>query len=51
MLEQAYAEKKLLETVTGLDVQPLLVFSQAWLVERARELHERLALAVWPRPS
>jgi hypothetical protein len=32
MLKQAYAEKKLLETVTGLEVQPLLVFSDAWLV-------------------
>jgi hypothetical protein len=32
MLKQAYAEKKLIERITGLDVQPLLVFSQAWLV-------------------
>jgi hypothetical protein len=32
MLKQAYAEKKLLERITGLDVEPLLVFSQAWLV-------------------
>jgi len=32
MLKQAYAEKKLLERITGLDVQPLLVFSQAYLV-------------------
>lgn len=32
MLKQAYAQKKLLERITGLDVQPLLVFSQAWLV-------------------
>jgi hypothetical protein len=32
MLKQAYAEKKLLERITGLDVQPLLVFSRAYLV-------------------
>jgi hypothetical protein len=32
MLKQAYAEKKLLENVTGLNVQPLLVFSRAYLV-------------------
>jgi hypothetical protein len=77
MLAQAYAEKKLLERITSLEVQPLLVFSQAWLIgqvpahrrgvtvlparmlawylsrrrptlsiEQARELHERLALAL-----
>ena len=32
MLKQAYAQKKLLERVTGLEVEPLLVFTQAWLV-------------------
>jgi hypothetical protein len=32
MLKQAYAEKKLLERITGHDVQPLLVFSRAYLV-------------------
>jgi hypothetical protein len=32
MLKQAYAEKKLLERITGLEIQPLLVFSQAYLV-------------------
>lgn len=32
MLKQAYAQKKLLERITGLDVQPLLVFSRAYLV-------------------
>lgn len=32
MLKQAYAEKKLLERITGHDVQPLLVFSRAHLV-------------------
>lgn len=32
MLKQAYAEKKLLETITGLEVQPLLVFSEAYLI-------------------
>jgi hypothetical protein len=31
-LKQAYAEKKLLERITGLEVQPLLVFSRAYLV-------------------
>ncbi len=34
MLAQSYAEKKLVERVTGLKVQPLLVFSQAWLIGR-----------------
>jgi hypothetical protein len=33
MFAQAYAEKKTLETVTGMDIQALLVFSQAYLVE------------------
>jgi Nuclease-related domain len=77
MLTQAYAEKKLLERITGLEVQALLVFSQAYLIgsvptrrrgvtvlparmltgflsrrrptlstERAREIHEHLALAL-----
>lgn len=32
MLKQAYAQKKLLERITALEVQPLLVFSQAWLI-------------------
>ena len=32
MLKQAYAEKKLLEGITGLKVDALLVFSQAYLV-------------------
>jgi hypothetical protein len=32
MVNQAYAEKKVLETVSGLRVQPLLVFSEAYLV-------------------
>lgn len=32
MLKQAYAQKKLLERITGRDVQPLLVFSRAYLV-------------------
>jgi hypothetical protein len=32
MLRQAYAEKKLLEEITGLKVEALLVFSQAYLV-------------------
>ena len=32
MLAQAYAEKKSLETVTGMEVQALLVFSHAYLV-------------------
>ena len=32
MLKQAYAQKKLLERITGLEVEPLLVFTQAWLV-------------------
>ena len=32
MVSQAYAEKKVLETVTGLRVEPLLVFSEAYLI-------------------
>lgn len=32
MLKQAYAQKKLLERITGRDVKPLLVFSRAYLV-------------------
>jgi hypothetical protein len=32
MLKQAYAEKKLIERITGMKAQPLLVFSRAWLV-------------------
>lgn len=34
MLSQAYAEKKTLEKVSGLEVRPLLVFSRAYLIER-----------------
>ncbi|MCW2980589.1 MAG: hypothetical protein JWO14_2316 [Solirubrobacterales bacterium] len=32
MLRQAYAEKKLLEGISGLNVEALLVFSEAYLV-------------------
>jgi hypothetical protein len=32
MLKQAYAEKKLIERITGMEVQSLLVFSRAWLI-------------------
>jgi hypothetical protein len=32
MLSQAYAESKILEKVSGLEVTPLLVFSEAFLV-------------------
>lgn len=32
MLKQAYAEKKKLEEITGLRVEPLLVFSRAYLI-------------------
>jgi hypothetical protein len=32
MLKQAYAERKLLERITGMKVEALLVFSEAWLV-------------------
>jgi hypothetical protein len=34
MLSQAYAEKKTLEERLGIEVQPLLVFSRAYLIER-----------------
>lgn len=81
MLNQAYAEKKKLEEVTGIEARPLLVFSRAFLIERppvtrrgvaimparslshffsrqrpamspeqAREVHDRLALAVGQAP-
>jgi Nuclease-related domain len=33
-LKQAYAEAKLIETVSGLKVEPLLVFSRAYLIGR-----------------
>jgi hypothetical protein len=33
MLAQAYAEKKTLETITGMEIQALLVFSRAYLIE------------------
>jgi hypothetical protein len=32
MVSQAYAESKVLERVSGLEVTPLLVFSDAWLI-------------------
>jgi Nuclease-related domain len=32
MLKQAYAESKLLERITGMEAEALLVFSEAWLV-------------------
>jgi hypothetical protein len=32
MLRQAYAERKLLEQISGLEVEALLVFSAAWLI-------------------
>jgi Nuclease-related domain len=32
MVKQAYAEKKLIERITGMEAQPLLVFSRAWLI-------------------
>jgi len=35
MLKQAYAESKAVERITGLAVEPLLVFSHAYLIERA----------------
>jgi nuclease-like protein len=34
MLAQAYAEMKTLETITGMEVQALLVFSHAYVVDR-----------------
>ncbi|MFL5834798.1 MAG: nuclease-related domain-containing protein [Solirubrobacterales bacterium] len=34
MLSQAYAEKKTLEARLGIEVEPLLVFSRAYLIER-----------------
>jgi len=35
MLGQAYAEKKVLETITHMEVQALLVFSRAYIVPKA----------------
>lgn len=55
MLKQAYAEKKLLETISGAKARALLVFSGAWLIDAvpaqrrgvtvlpARQLEEFLA--------
>jgi hypothetical protein len=40
MLKQAYAEKKKLEAITGLKVEPLLVFSRAYLVGRVPSRHQ-----------
>jgi hypothetical protein len=34
MLKQAYAEKKRMERITGYTFEPLLVFSNAWLIGR-----------------
>jgi hypothetical protein len=82
MLDQAYAEKKTLEEVTGIKARPLLVFSRAYLIgsvpanrqgvtilparmlpgffarqrpemspEQARDVHDRLALAVGQAPA
>jgi len=34
MLGQAYAEKKTLEKITGMEVKALLVFSQAYIVDK-----------------
>jgi hypothetical protein len=36
MVAQAYAEKRKLEELTGLEVQALLVFSRAYIVDRSR---------------
>lgn len=36
MLKQAYAERKLIERITGMEVQALLVFSDAWWSGRCR---------------
>ena len=35
MLKQAYAQSKAVERLTGLEVEPLLVFSRAYLTRRA----------------
>jgi hypothetical protein len=40
MLKQAYAERKKLEEITGLTVEPLLVFSRAYLVGRVPSRHK-----------
>jgi hypothetical protein len=40
MLSQAYAEKKTLEEHTGTEVQPLLVFSRAYLIERPSAIRQ-----------
>ncbi len=44
MLKQAYAEKKLLERITGYKVQPLLVFSEAWLIGRVPARREGVVI-------
>jgi hypothetical protein len=40
MLSQAYAEKKTLEERLGVEVQPLLVFSRAYLIERPSAIRQ-----------
>jgi hypothetical protein len=46
MLRQAYAERKLIERVTGMEVEALLVFSEAYLVGRVPA--RRLGVTVLP---
>jgi len=46
MLRQAYAERKLIERITGMEVEALLVFSEAYLVGRVPA--RRLGVTVVP---
>jgi len=46
MLKQAYAEGKFVERITGVEVEPLLVFSRAYLTGRA--VNCRAGVAVLP---
>lgn len=44
MLGQAYAEKRKLEELTGLEVQALLVFSRAYIVDRVPAYRRGVAI-------
>ena len=44
MLKQAFAEGKLVERITGLAVEPLLVFSQAYLIRRSVTCREGVTI-------
>ena len=44
MLKQAYAQRKVLERITGYRFEPLLVFSDAWLIGRVPARREGVTI-------